>query len=113
VGWVPIEHNDSNTQHPDWYPFRLSALARERYVGLVCSARNDRNYAPLTQLPGKTVSVSCRDPQSEHLKMRRALRFQSRDSVPTVVISRIWLLRQTSARKKDAPRVDPPRLRLT
>ncbi len=66
VSWQPIEHNDSNSQHPDWYPFRLSALSGERYVGLVCSARNDRNYAPLTPLPGKTVS--CRDPQSEHLK---------------------------------------------
>jgi hypothetical protein len=64
--WQAIEHNDTNSQHPDWYPFRLTALTGERYVGLVCSARNDRNYAPLTQLPGKTVS--CRDPQSEHLK---------------------------------------------
>jgi hypothetical protein len=66
VNWQPVEHNDANASHPDWYPFRLAALAGERYVGLVCSARNDRNYAPMTQLPGKTVS--CRDPQSAHLK---------------------------------------------
>ena len=66
VTWQPVEHNDENAQHPDWYPFRLPALGGERYVGLVCSARNDRNYAPLTQPPGKTTS--CRDPESAHLK---------------------------------------------
>jgi hypothetical protein len=64
--WQAIEHQDQNPSHPDWYPFRLAGLAGERYVGLVCSARNDRNYAPLTRLPGK--NVDCRDPASEHLR---------------------------------------------
>jgi hypothetical protein len=62
---APVTHNDQNTAHPDWYPFHLPELAGERFVGLVCSARNDRNYAPLVQLPGKTAS--CRDPATTHL----------------------------------------------
>lgn len=65
VSWQTVEHNDQNAAHPDWYPFHLPELESERYVGLVCSARNDRNYAPTVVLPGKTVS--CRDPASAHL----------------------------------------------
>jgi len=63
--WQVVEHNDSDSSHPAWYPFKLAALVGERYVGLVCSARNDRNYAPLVKLPGK--SADCRDPSSPHL----------------------------------------------
>ncbi len=66
VSWQPVEDNDQNAQHPTWYPFRLSELGHARYVGLLCSARNDRNYAPLTQQPGKTTN--CRDPGSAQLK---------------------------------------------
>jgi hypothetical protein len=66
LSWQPVTDNDQNAQHPTWYPFRLSELATERYVGLLCSARNDRNYAPLTQQPGKTTS--CRDPASAQLR---------------------------------------------
>lgn len=64
--WQAVEDNDQNAQHPTWYPFRLPELAQSRYVGLVCSARNDRNYAPLVQSPGKTAS--CRDPDSPQLR---------------------------------------------
>lgn len=63
VSWQAIQDNDPNR---DWYPFKLEAMPDARYVGLVCSARNDRNYAPLTRLPGK--SVDCRDPASDVLR---------------------------------------------
>jgi hypothetical protein len=64
--WTLIKHNDTDKSHPDWYPFQLDKMPAPVYVGLVCSARNDRNYAPMTRLPGK--SVDCRDPASDLLR---------------------------------------------
>ncbi len=66
VSWQAVQDNDQNAEHPSWYPFRLPELAESRYVGLVCSARNDRNYAPLVSPPGKTASG--RDPESAQLR---------------------------------------------
>ena len=64
--WDVIKHNDTDKSHPDWYPFQLDKMPAAVYVGLVCSARNNRNYAPMTKLPGK--SADCRDPNSELLR---------------------------------------------
>lgn len=64
--WEIVKHHDTNRSHPDWYPFQLDTMPAAVYLGLVCSARNDRNYAPMARLPGK--SVDCRDPNSELLK---------------------------------------------
>jgi hypothetical protein len=63
--WDLIKHNDTNPSHPAWYPFQLATMPADVYIGLVCSARNDRNYAPMTKLPGKTAD--CRDPSSDLL----------------------------------------------
>jgi hypothetical protein len=64
--WDVITHNDTDISHPDWYPFQLDKMPPAVFVGLVCSARNDRNYAPMTKLPGK--STDCRDPNSDLLR---------------------------------------------
>jgi hypothetical protein len=64
--WDVIKHNDTDESHPDWYPFQLDKMPADVYIGLVCSARNDRNYAPMTKLPAKTAD--CRDSNSDFLR---------------------------------------------
>jgi hypothetical protein len=64
--WNVVKHNDTDKSHPDWYPFQLDKMPADVLIGIVCSARNDRNYAPMTKLPGKTAD--CRDPNSDHLR---------------------------------------------
>ena len=73
--------------YPDWYPFQLDKMPAAVYVGLVCSARNDRNYAPMTKLPGKTAD--CRDPDSDLLRSR-TFRVQPPFAFPTVKLREGW-----------------------
>jgi len=62
TGWQEINDNDAART---WTPFNLKDMPDARYAGLVCSARNDRNYAPLVRLSGK--NLDCRDPNSPAL----------------------------------------------
>jgi hypothetical protein len=64
--WEVINHNDTDKSHPDWYPFQLDTMPADVYIGLVCSARNDRNYAAMAKLPGK--NVDCRDSSSDFMR---------------------------------------------
>jgi hypothetical protein len=61
VTWEEIKENDAIA---DWYPFRISRMKDAVYLGLGCSARNDRNYAPYTTIDGQR----CRDPSSDVLR---------------------------------------------
>lgn len=56
--WQLVEERDANRT---WYPFKMDRMADEVYVGLVCTARNDRNYVK-QKLPN-----GCRDPNDPYL----------------------------------------------
>ncbi|MDZ4693507.1 MAG: hypothetical protein SGI86_00035 [Deltaproteobacteria bacterium] len=56
--WQDVKNADPQAT---WYPFKLKAFGAEAILGLVCSARNDRNLAT-------TKANSCRDENSAALR---------------------------------------------
>lgn len=56
--WQEIKNADTQAT---WYPYKLKTFGSEAILGLVCTARNDRNLAP-------KKPDGCRDENSPLLK---------------------------------------------
>lgn len=65
--WQEIKNADTQAT---WYPYKLKTFGAEAILGLVCTARNDRNLAP-------TKPDGCRDENSPLLKQAARCTFNN------------------------------------
>lgn len=64
--WTVVEERDTART---WYPFTLDKMPDDVYLGLVCSARNDRNLA------GQKTAAGCWDPNGAYLRQSARCQF--------------------------------------